>query len=212
MGRESTLLRHEVMVLLRAGPLRLAAMLALVFALLLVGRAFGGDRGADRGADRPPDAVAGTYRMAGTVRLAPGALPARELDARGDAVLVRGAGGVLRARLAARGQRCDLEGQLGAGGGLSFAPGQVCRVVLDGEEARGTVEATLERGSGRAAAGLLALDLTFKLDGAVRLRPASLEVLGAAFKNGGWLPEMPVNGDASARAEGRRDESRAVGR
>jgi hypothetical protein len=211
MGRESTLLRHEVMVLLRAGPLRLAAMLALVFALLLAGRAFGGERGADRAADHPPD-VAGTYRMAGTVRLAPGALPARELDARGDAVLERGAKGVLRARLAARGQRCDLEGRLAAGGALSFAPGQVCRVVLDGEEARGTVEATLERGSGRAAAGLLAVDLTFKLDGAVRLRPASFEVLGAAFGGGGWLPEMPVKGDASARAEGRRDESRAVGR
>jgi len=199
---------REARELLSAGPLRLAAMLALAFALLLAARAGGaGDAG------RAADDVAGTYRMAGRIRVAPGSLPAHEVEARGDATLERGAGSTLRARLAARGQRCQLEARLAAGGALSFAPGQVCRVVLDDEETKGTVEARLERGSGRVSAGVLALDLSFRLDGAVRMRPASLQVLGTALgEPGGWLPEVPVKGDASARAEGRRDESRGAER
>jgi hypothetical protein len=196
---------REAMLLLKAGPLRLAAMFLLVFALLLAGRAFG--------ADRAPDPVAGTYRMAGTVRVASSTLPARDMEARGDATLERGGGEVVRARLAARGQRCLLEGRLAAGGALTFAPGQLCRVVLDDEETKGTVDAKLERGAGRVSAGVLALELAFRIDGALRLRPASLQVLGTALGSpGGWLPEMQVKGDANARAEGRRDESRAVGR
>lgn len=201
MGPEGS----EAVLLFRAAALRLAALLAVALTVLLAGRVLG--------ADAAPDAVAGTYRMSAVVRLAPGALPAREIEARGDATLERGAGDVVRARLAARGQRCQLEARLATGGALTFPPGQICRVVLDDEETRGTVEAKLERGTGRAAGGVLALDLSFRLDGAVRLRPASLEVLGTALgAPGGWLPEMPVKGEASARGEGRRDESRAGGR
>lgn len=178
----------------------------------------GGAPGAPGAAKEPPAASAsrpvdGTYRMQATVRLAPGALPAQDVEARGDAVLEPGSGpGLVRARLAARGQRCVLEAKLAPGGDLTFAPGQRCRVVLDDADAKGTVDATLGSGGGRARDGLLTLDLAFRIEGAVALRSGSLELLGAAFGRPGLAAEVPVSGEARARAEGRRDESRAAGR
>lgn len=160
-----------------------------------------------------PAGVAGTYRMQGTVRVAPGALPAHDVDARGDAVLEPGgAAGLVRARLAARGQRCVLEARLAPSGALAFEAGQRCRVVLDDEDAKGTVDATLASGGGHALDGRLELELAFRLEGAVQLRSGALEVLGTAFGKPGLAAEVPVNGEARARAEGRRDESRGGGR
>lgn len=168
---------------------------------------------AARAADPAPAAIAGTYRMTATVRVAPGALPAQETEEHGDATVEPGSGpGLVRVRMAARGQRCLFEARLAGEGALAFAPGQRCRVVLDDEEAKGTVDATLAAGSGRARDGLLTLDLAFRVEGAVRLRPGSLDLLGAAIGARGLSAEVPISGEARARAEGRRDESRAAGR
>ena len=151
--------------------------------------------------------------MQAVVRVAPGAIPAQDVDVRGDATLEPGSGpGLVRARLAARGQRCVVEARLAASGELAFAPGQRCRVVLDDEEAKGAVDATLASGGGRARDGLLVINLTFRLEGSVRLRPEGLAVLGTALGAPGLSAEVPVSGEAHARAEGRRDESRAGGK
>jgi hypothetical protein len=118
----------------------------------------------------------------------------------------------VRARLAARGQRCVVEARLAPSGALAFAAGQRCRVVLDDESAKGTVDATLASGGGHALDGRLELDLAFRLEGAVQLRSGALAVLGTALGQSGLAAEVPVSGEARARAEGRRDDSRAAGR
>lgn len=153
----------------------------------------------------------GTYRMRGSARVDAVAPLGRSIEARGDAI-VRAAGAGLRVRLASQGRACELVASRGADGGLAFAPGQRCAFDLDDADARGHVEARLRAGSGRLRDRHLSLELAFELSGAVALRTVGQgQVLGIEIP-AAWTPELPVDGTASVRAEGDRDESRAAGR
>lgn len=150
-----------------------------------------------------PDGVRGTYRVQATVRIA-GVPLLRSMDLRGDLVLRPGDGPrAVRARLAAQGHACELAGTLAEDGTLAFVRGQRCRIELDDPGARGRVEATLRSGRGRVEDGRIALDLEAALAGSVRVPTARLP---------GLAPEtaIPIDGDASVVAEGRRDNSRAA--
>lgn len=160
----------------------------------------------------PARNVWGTYRLAGSARVAASPLPEREVDLHADAVLSPGAReGELRVRLAAEGASCALTALLAPGGALAFAPGQTCSVELRSPEAEGRVQARLTAGSGRARDGLLFLDLAFSLSGALRIRAAE-DALGALLgAPGGGEAAVPVRGEARGSAQGHRDESRATG-
>lgn len=165
----------------------------------------------------PPaaDAIRGTYRLRGTARVDAGPVLSREAEVRADAVLRRGdRPRALRVRLAAEGQACELDATLGERGALAFPAGQRCAFDLDDPGARGRVAATLRDGSGRVQERTLALDLVFELSGAVSLRTSErVEVLGRTVDlPAAWTPELPVRGEARARAEGARDDSRAAER
>ncbi len=158
-------------------------------------------------ADTPPGDVDGTYRMQGAVRVEAAAPLGRRIEAHGDAIVRRGAGREVRFRLAALGHACELIAARADDGALSFGAGQPCVIELADPSARGRIQATLRSGAGRLRDRHLALDLAFQLAGAVALRSESAQLLGVA---GGWMPEIPVDGGAAARAEGDRDESRAA--
>lgn len=156
------------------------------------------------------DDVRGTYRIRGTAHVDAVTPLGRTTEARGDASVRAGAGATILLRLASRGQSCELTATRARDGGLSFATGQRCAFDLRDPDTRGHVEARLRSGSGRLRERHLALDLSFELSGVVALRTAAgLEALGIPPS---WTPDLPVNGGASLRAEGDRDESRAAGR
>ncbi len=149
------------------------------------------------------DPALGTYRVEATARLTGVPLLGR-LELRGDVVL-RPAGDAprVRAHLAARGHACDVDGTLAADGTLELVPGPRCPIVLDDPGARGRVEATLRSGNGRVREGRIALDLELDLAGTVRLPTGGLPGMPAETA-------VPVDGGASVRAEGGRDNSRAA--
>lgn len=165
----------------------------------------------------PPfrDDVHGTYRLHGTARVSARPLPSREVEAHADAVLRPGAGPRdVRAHVAAEGYRCELDARVGEGGHLSFPAGQRCALDIDEPDARGRVEARLRSGGGRIGGGRLGLELSWDLSGSVRLRSEQrrIEVLGREIDvPGGWMPEVPVEGEAQVVVAGRRDASRATG-
>jgi len=159
--------------------------------------------------------IDGTYRLSGTTRIDAGAALSGEIDTRADAVLRSGPGPrAVRARLAAQGQACELAATIGEGGALAFEAGQRCLLDLRDPEASGHVEARLRAGRGRLRDRRLSLDLTWDLSGAVSLRTAQrVQVLGKDVElPAAWAPEIPVRGEAHARAEGDRDDSRAAER
>jgi hypothetical protein len=152
-----------------------------------------------------PESARGTYRVDATVRANVPLL--RSLELRGDVVLrpAEGRGPrAVQARLAAQGHACDLAGTLSGDGALAFPRGQRCTIDLDDPGVRGRVEATLRSGEGRIEDGRLALRLEVALAGAVRISTGGVPGLPAEAA-------VPVNGDASVRADGRRDNSRAAG-
>ncbi|HEY6001785.1 MAG TPA: hypothetical protein VIV57_02845 [Anaeromyxobacter sp.] len=151
-----------------------------------------------------PEAARGTYRVEATVRTA-GVPLLRTLELRGDVVLRPGDGpGAVRARLAARGHACELVGTIAENGALAFGRGQRCSIALDDPGVRGRVEATLRSGEGRVDDGRIALRLEVGLAGTVRIPTGGVPGLGGEAA-------LPVDGDASVRAEGRRDNSRGAG-
>ncbi len=181
-----------------------AALLAAV--LLLPGAG-------DAGALSPAD-VRGTYRLQGTARMDVRPFPARDEELHADAELAPGAAtGELRVRLSGEGLTCELVATLSADGALAFAPGQRCPAELRGGEAEGKVEGWLLAGSGRVRKELLTLELSFSLAGAVRLRAGgTLDALGGLLAlPGAGGSDLPVRGEVHARAQGRRDRSRAAG-
>ncbi len=161
---------------------------------------------------RPPEAL-GTYRLAGTARIAAGAALDRTVPVHADALLLPGAGPRdLLVRLGAEGASCDLMARLDDGGTLSFAPPQRCDVALRGPDARGHVDARLRSGRGRLRDDQLELETSWDLDGTVSFRSGGrVQVLGSELVlPSGWTPELPVQGRAQASASGRRDRSRAA--
>ena len=157
----------------------------------------------------PPDDLGGTYRIRGAARVDAAAPFRREVAARGDAIVRPGAGGDVRLRIAAMGHACELGATRAADGALTFPPGQACVFDLADPGARGHVEARLRSGRGSLRERHLALDLAFGLTGAVSLRVAPAQVLGVDLPST-WTRAVPVDGGASVRAEGERDESRAA--
>jgi len=158
--------------------------------------------------------IDGTYRLSGTTRIDAGAALSQEIETRADAVLRAGPQSAVRARLAAQGHACELAATIGEGGALAFEAGQRCVLDLRDPEASGHVEARLRAGRGRLRDRRLSLDLTWDLSGAVSLRTAQrVQVLGKDVElPAAWAPEIPVRGEAHARAEGDRDDSRAAER
>ncbi len=150
--------------------------------------------------------------MRGTAHVAASPVVDRDVEVHADAVLDAGMGPrEVRAHLVAEGRACDLVARLGGGGELSFEPRQTCRIAVDGPGARGYVEARLRSGRGTLADGTLSLELAWDLEGAVApgLGRAA-QVLGIPSAAPG--AEIPVRGEARARAEGWRDNSRAANR
>jgi hypothetical protein len=146
----------------------------------------------------------GTYRVQATARLS-GVPLLRSLELRGDVVLRAGERrGLVRVHLAARDQACDLAGSLAEPGRVVLAPGQRCPIQLDDPGVRGEVEATLRSGEARLADGRIVLSLELGLAGSLR---TSLLVPGL-----GRGAVVPVDGAASVRGEGDRDNSRAAER
>ena len=154
----------------------------------------------------PAGAALGTYRVRADTRLT-GVPLVSTLELRGDAVLRAGDGprGV-RARLASRGQACELAGTLAPDGKLAFAGGQRCRIRLDDPGVRGEVLATLRSGQGRVEGDRLVLALELGVAGKVRVAAGGL----AGLPGLGSEAVMPVDGAASVRAEGSRDHSRGA--
>lgn len=151
------------------------------------------------------DGVLGTYRVQATARLS-GVPLLRSLELRGDVVLRPAERpGAVRVRLAARGHACELAGTLAEPGRLVLAAGQRCPIVLDDPGVRGQVEATLRSGGARVANGHLVLSLELGLAGSVRLSTGLVPGLGREAV-------VPVDGSASVRGEGDRDNSRAAER
>jgi hypothetical protein len=164
-------------------------VLSLLLALLLPAAANDGDLG--------------TYRVQATARVS-GVPLVRSLDLRGDVVLRPGERPrAVRVRLAARGHACELDGTLAEPGRLVLAPGQRCPILLDDPGVRGEVEATLRSGEARLADGHLVLALELGLAGSVRLSTGLVPGLARE-------PAVPVDGSASVRGEGDRDNSRAA--
>jgi hypothetical protein len=150
-----------------------------------------------------PDDATGTYRVQATARVS-GVPLVRSLDLRGDVVLRAGERpGLVRVRLAARDHACDLAGRLAEPGRVVLAPGQRCPILLDDPGLRGDVEATLRSGEARLADGRIVLSLELGLAGSVR----TALVPGLARE-----AVVPVDGSASVRGEGDRDNSRAAER
>jgi hypothetical protein len=159
-----------------------------------------------------PD-VYGTYRLQGRARVDARPFPAADQEVRADAVLSPGArAGEVRIHLAAQGFACELAASRDAGGTLALPPGQRCAADLRSDEAEGHVEARLVAGSGSARGEVLELALDFALSGSVRARPGgTLDALGQVFSlPGAGRDPVPVRGEASGRAEGRRDRSKAA--
>jgi hypothetical protein len=145
----------------------------------------------------------GTYRVDADVRVS-GVPLLRSFELRGDVVLRPGDGPrVIRARLAARGHACEVDGTLADDGALAFERGQRCLIALDDPGVRGDVEATLRAGRGRVRDGRIALDLELGLAGTVRVATGSVPGLAKETP-------VPVNGEASIHAGGGRDNSRAA--
>ncbi len=190
----------------RRSSLRAAGVTALAAALGLATAPLAGAP--------PADDVRGVYRLQGTARIDAGPALSREMEVHADARLAPGAGArTVRARLAAEGHACELDAALEEGGVLVFEARQRCAFDVDDPGARGRVEARLRAGRGRLRDGKLALDLTWELSGALRLRTSErLDVLGKAVGLPAWTPEIPVRGTARTAAEGRRDASRAAER
>jgi hypothetical protein len=110
------------------------------------------------------------------------------------------------------GQACELAASRADDGTLEFEAGQRCAFDLADPDARGHVEARLRAGRGRLRDRHLSLDLAFDTSGAVALRTApGVQMLGVEVPST-WTAEISVNGGASIRAEGDRDESRAAQR
>jgi hypothetical protein len=161
------------------------------------------------------DGIRGTYRVRGTARVDAGPVLSREVEVRADAVLRRGdRPRKLRVRLAAEGHACELDATLEERGTLAFAAGQRCTFDVRDPTARGRVDATLREGRGHVRERALALDLVWELSGGLSLRTRErLEVLGREVElPAAWTPELPVRGEARARAEGERDDSRSAER
>lgn len=171
--------------------------------------------GAGASAAGPRSRPAGTYRLRGTARVEAGPILSRVVEGRADAVL-RPAGppGAVRVRLAAQGHACELGGTASQDGALVLEAGQRCTFDLDDPGARGRVEARLRSGRGTLRGRTLALELSFELSGALSLQTArQVEVLGRTVDlPAAWTPELPVRGEATAVAEGERDDSRAAER
>lgn len=148
--------------------------------------------------------AAGTYRVLATVRVTGVAL-VRSLELRGDVVLRPGdRPRAVRARLATQGHACELAGSLAEPGRVILAAGQRCTIPLDDPGLRGDVVATLRSGEARVADGRLVLTLEAGLAGSVRV---SAGIPGLARE-----AAVPIDGTASVRAEGARDNSRAAER
>lgn len=166
-------------------------MLPLVLALLLHAPADDGARG--------------TYRVHANVRVS-GVPLVRSLELRGDVVLRPGERPhTVRARLAARDHACELAGTMAEPGRLVLTAGQRCAILLDDPGVRGHVEVTLGSGEARLANGGIVLSLEVVLAGSVRISPGA--ALGLAGES-----VVPLDGSASVRGEGRRDNSRAAER
>lgn len=151
------------------------------------------------------DGALGTYRVKATARLS-GVPLVSSLELRGDVVLRPGERPpAVRARLAARGQACELAGTLTGPGRLVLTAGQRCRIPLDDPGVRGDVEATLRSGEARVVDGRLVLALEVGLAGTVRLSTGLVPGLAREAT-------VPVDGSASVRGEGDRDNSRAADR
>jgi hypothetical protein len=147
----------------------------------------------------------GTYRVQATARVS-GVPLVHSLDLRGDVVLRPGERpGTVRARLAARGHACELAGTLPDPGRLVLTAGQRCPILIDDPGIRGNVEATLRSGEARVADGHIALVLEIGLAGSVRPSTGLVPGLGREAV-------VPVDGSASVRGEGDRDNSRAADR
>jgi hypothetical protein len=150
-----------------------------------------------------PESARGTYRVEASVRTSVPLL--RTLELRGDVLLRPGEGPrAVQARLASQGHACELAGTLDDDGTLAFARGQRCTIELDDPGARGRVGATLRSGKGRVEDGRLSLQLEVALAGTVRVATGGIPGLAAETA-------VPVDGDASVRAQGRRDNSRSAG-
>jgi hypothetical protein len=158
---------------------------------------------------RPAD-VAGTYRASGTARVLDTGVVDQEVDLRADVILSPGPPprGVV-ARLSSQGHACVVEGELGPGGALTFAPGQPCALAVQGAGLRGRFQARLTSARGEVRGGQLALTLAGELTGTVQLATQALQVLGVDVPQG-WSPEAPVRGRVEAEAAGRRDQSRGA--
>lgn len=155
----------------------------------------------------------GTYRLLGRVKVHAPPLPESEDEVRADAVLTHGAAaGTVRLRLALPGAVCDFDAALGDAGELTIAPGQRCPVDLASESTEGRAEARVIAGGGRIADDVLQLELTAALTGSVQIRSAG--ALGPLSKvlslPGSRGRPVAFEGEASGRAAGRRDRSRAA--
>ncbi len=149
------------------------------------------------------DGALGTYRVQGTARIS-GVPLVDSLELRADVVLRRGdRPGAVRARVAARGHACELAGTLAGPGRLVLAGGQRCPIALDDPGIRGDVEATLRSGEARLADGRIVLVLDVALGGTVRLSTGILPGLARETV-------VPIDGTASLRGKGARDNSRAA--
>lgn len=149
------------------------------------------------------DDRAGTYRVQATARVS-GVPLVRSLELRGDVVLRPGEGPrAVRARLGARGHACELSGTLAEPGRLVLAAGQRCPIQVDDPGVRGDVEATLRSGEARLADGHIVLSLEVALAGSVRVTTGLLPGLAREAV-------VPIDGSASVRGEGDRDNSRAA--
>jgi hypothetical protein len=150
------------------------------------------------------DGAAGTYRVHATARVA-GVPVLRSLDLRGDVVLRAGPRpGAVRARLASQGHACELAGTLAENGRIVLAAGQRCPIALDDPGVRGDVVATVRSGEARVASGRMVLTLEVGLAGKIQVSTELLPGLGQQAA-------VPVDGSASVRGEGARDNSRAAG-
>lgn len=192
----------------RRSSVRAPVLAAAVAALGLATASFAGAPSAEQ--------VRGVYRLHGTAHIDAGPVLSRDLEVRADARLAPGSRArAVRARLAAEGHACELDAALEEGGVLVFEARQRCAFDVDDPGARGRVEARLRSGRGRLRDDTLALELTWELSGALRLRTSEgVDVLGKAvgLPSAAWTPEIPVRGTARTLAEGHRDASRAAER
>ena len=150
-----------------------------------------------------------TYRMHGTVHFHAAGMD-HDMELHADAVVEPGPGpGDVVIHLASMGNHCRVAARRDAAGALAFRPGQTCVLDIRSPDAQGRIEVRLASGHGLLREEDLSLSIRSELSGTLTVgsgRPTV--VLGRTVP--GTDSKIPITGEAVAKADGRRDHSRAT--